>query len=273
MPEVAQRLPISPWVNPVIRALREGKVCMGACTIAFPGPAAAQIFAEAGFSWLYMDMEHSQATYSDIAHMSAAAKLAGIVPIAGPTSIEDHLVARTLDAGAMGVVVPHVSSAAQAANIVEWAKYAPVGKRGLLHFGDATGYRQVDVPDWVDSQNREVIAAVKVESGEGIDVIDEIASVPGLDAILIGPGDLSTTLGVPGKTSHPSVTKSIEKMLQAAARHGIAGGPHVSSAEEAEAWADRGATFMAYSFDGGMLAGAARAAIASTQDLIGDRLL
>ena len=63
------------------------------------------------------------------------------------------------------------------------------------------------------------------------------------------------------------------KMLQAAARHGIAGGPHVSSAEEAEAWADRGATFMAYSFDGGMLAGAARAAIASTQDLIGDRLL
>ena len=76
---------ISPWVNPVTRALREGRVCIGAFSVAFGSPAVAQIFGRAGFHWFYMDMEHSRSSYEDIAQMSIAAKNSGIVPIAGPT--------------------------------------------------------------------------------------------------------------------------------------------------------------------------------------------
>ncbi len=270
---VSGRDPISPWVNPVTRALRQGKVSIGSCSVAFPSAAAAQVFAVAGFSWHYVEMEHSQASYADIAHVCAASKLAGIVPIAGPTSLEDHLIARPLDAGAMGVVAPHVDSAEQAEQVVKWAKYPPIGKRGLIHLSDLTEFEMVDPAAWVESQNKEILAAVKVESGKGIDEIEAIAAVPGLDAILIGPGDLSATLGIPGQTSHPHVRDCIQRMLDAVKRHGIAGGPHVGTPEEIADWSEKGATFMAYSFDAGMLLETAMEDYARTEALLGDRLL
>ena len=269
----AARSAISPWVNPVTRALREGRVCVGACTLAFPSGGVGQLFAEAGFSWLYMDMEHSQLTYDGIRDICVASKLAGIVPVAGPTSLADHLVARPLDAGAMGVIAPHVQTADQAADVVRWSRYPPIGSRGLIGFGDLTGFREVDTGEWVKAQNREVLVAVKIESVVGIDNVDEIASVPGLDAILIGPGDLSTTMGIPGQTKHPDVRDAILKMLAAAKRHGVAGGPHVGAPEEVASWAAEGATLMAYSFDAGMLLEASKQAVGEARRLLGDRML
>src|SRR5947209_5499952 len=127
-----RRQPISPWVNPVTRALRAGKVCIGACSISFPSPAVAQISGQAGFSFFYFDMEHSHRPIEEVAPISAAAKLAGIAPIAGPSGIADFLISRTLDNGAMGVVVPHVSTRAETELVVNACRYAPVGTRGLI---------------------------------------------------------------------------------------------------------------------------------------------
>ncbi len=264
---------ISPWVNPVTRALKAGKVCVGSCSIAFGSAVTAQIFGVAGFSFNYFDLEHSQTSIEQLAAICTASKLAGVVPIAGPSSIADHLIGRPLDAGAMGVIVPHVSTAEETERVVQYSRYAPVGIRGLVTPGILTGFESPDGSDWVESQNREILVAIKVESGTGIDNIEEIAAVPGLDAILIGPGDLSATLGVPGQTGHPDVVDCIERMLAAAEKNGVAGGPHVGSAADAEVWADKGATFMSLSFDGALLLDASINAHDDTRARLGERML
>ena len=264
---------ISPWVNPVTRALKAGKVCIGACSIAFGSVPTAQIFGAAGFSFNYFDLEHSQTSLQELAAMCAASKLAGAVPIAGPSSVGDHLIGRPLDAGAMGVIVPHVSTVEETERVVQYSRYAPVGVRGLVSPGILTGFESPDGSDWVESQNREILVAIKVESATGIDDIEEIAAVPGLDAILIGPGDLSATLGIPGQTGHPDVTDCIERMLAAAKKNDVAGGPHVGTTADAEAWADKGATFMSLNFDGGLLLDISTSAVEDSRRRLGDRLL
>jgi 2-keto-3-deoxy-L-rhamnonate aldolase RhmA len=247
------RKPISVTANPVTRALREGKVCVGALSITFPGPAVAQIAAQAGFSWYYFDMEHSATSVEAIEAICTAAKFAGIVPIAGTTSVADFLVARPLDNGAMGVIAPHVSTREEAQLVVDFSRYPPVGRRGNAGYGALTEYRTVAPGDWVETMNREILAAVKVETARGVANVDEIAAVPGLDAILIGPTDLSTSLGIPGQYDHPRLGEAMDRIIAACKRNGVAGGPHVSTAEAVETWANRGATFMSCGFDGALL--------------------
>ena len=268
-----RRASLTPHVNPVTRGLREGRVCLGALGISFITPAAAQIFANAGFSWYYLDMEHSQLSYEEVSEVSTAAKLAGIVPIAGPTSLADHLVARPLDAGAMGVVAPHVETVADTELVVRSARYPPLGARGLITLGSLTHFRAEEGAGWVEGQNREILVAVKVESRRGIENVDEIAAVPGLDAVLIGPGDLSTSLGIPGQTEHPEMIAAIEKMLAATKRNEIAGGPHVGTPEDALRWADKGATFMSFGLDTAMLLETSKRAVEQCNELVGDRVL
>ena len=266
--------PISPWVNPVTRALREGQVCIGACSIGFASPPVAQVFATAGFSWYYVDMEHGRLDYEDLEHICNASKAAGIIPVAGPTSIDDHLVTRPLDSGAMGVVVPHVETAAETEQIVQWTRYPPIGARGLLPRGVFNAFERVDTGEWIEAQIREILVAVKVESTTGIENIDEIAAVPGLDAILIGPGDLSLSMGIPGQTDHPDVHDAILKMLQAVKRVGIAGGPHTGrNAKEIANWVEQGATFMAVTSDSSLLYEISAETVRETRELLGNRLL
>ncbi len=260
-------------INPVTRALRAGQVCLGACSISFASPPVAQIFGSAGFHFYYIDMEHGQPGYPELSVICMASKLTGMVPIAGTTSVEDHLIARPLDAGAMGVIVPHVETAEQAAMAVRYSKYPPQGKRGVLTAGVHTEFAEPDAGDLTAGQNREILSAVKVESGLGIENIDEIAATPGLDAILIGRTDLSATLGIPGQIHHPDIRDSVERMLAAVKRHGIAGGPHIGSIDESLEWADKGATFMSYGYDGDMLLQASKQFVGGVRELLGGRLL
>ncbi len=267
------RDPLSPWRNPVTRALRDGNVVVGACAISFPGAATAQIFGRAGFSFYYFDMEHSSLSIDAVAPIATAAKHAGIVPIAGPSGIADYLVSRTLDNGAMGVIVPHVTTREETELVVRSALYAPDGARGLLNFGELTDFQMADPAEWVAAINRETLVAVKVEGATGIENIDAIARVPGLSAILIGPGDLSASLGIPGAPlDHPRMREAIEAMLAACARNHIAGGPHVSSREDLGTWAERGARFFSFGFDGQLLLDASRHAVYAARDVVGERL-
>ena len=272
MSERPQRQAISPWINPVTRALREGSVCIGACSISFPGPAIAQIAGQAGFSFFYFDMEHSDLPINAVGAICTAAKLAGTVPLAGTSGIADFLISRPLDNGAMGVIVPHVSTREQTQLVVNAGRYAPMGTRGLINLGALTEFQSADPAAWIEAQNRELLVAVKVESAQGIENIEAIAAVPGLDAILIGPGDLSASMGIPGQMEHPRLEQAIERMLATCRHNGIAGGPHVDSAEAARTWTDRGATFMSYSFDGAMLLAASQQAVAGVRDLLGERM-
>jgi 2-keto-3-deoxy-L-rhamnonate aldolase RhmA len=268
-----RRPAISPWQNPVTRALRAGRVCVGACSIAFPCPAVAQISARAGFSFFYFDMEHSGLPIDAVEPICSAAKLAGITPIAGTSGIADFLISRPLDQGAMGVIVPHVSTRDEAALVVDACRYAPLGTRGLINMAPLTEFENADSAAWVAAANREVLVAVKVESARGIENVEQIAAVPGLDAILIGPGDLSASYELPGQTDHPRVQAAFARMLAACRQSGIAGGPHVGSPAAVREWADRGATFMSCGWDGALLLDASVAMAGGARDLLGERML
>ncbi len=270
----SRREPISPWVNPVTRALRNGKVVVGACAISFSGAAAAQIFARAGFHFYYFDMEHTATSIDEVAPIATAAKLAGIVPIAGSSGIADYLISRPLDNGAMGTIVPHITSREETELVVRAALYAPDGSRGLLNLGTLTNFEAADPAEWVGAINRETLVAVKVEGEAGIRNIESIASVPGLSAILIGPGDLSATLGIPGAPlDHPRMRDAMERALAACAKNGIAGGLHVDSPELLATWAARGARFFSYGFDGALLLKAASREVSGVRAALGESML
>ena len=269
----ARREPLSVWANPVKRALRDGKICVGALSISFPCPAVAQIVGRAGFSWFYFDMEHSGLPVDAIDPICTASKLAGVVPIGGTTGITDFLVSRPLDNGAMGVIAPHVGCARETVVVVNGCRYPPVGTRGMLGLGSLSEFQAVDLADWVEAMNREILASVKVESAQGIENIDEIAAVPGLDAILIGPTDLTTSLGIPGQFDHPRFKEAMDRTALASERNHVAWGPHVGSAEEVRDWAERGATFMSCGFDGELLLKSWKSLATCADELLGDRAI
>jgi 4-hydroxy-2-oxoheptanedioate aldolase len=249
-------------------------VVVGTCAISFPGAVSAQIFGRAGFAFYYFDMEHSPLGSEDIAPLTTAAKYAGIVPVAGTTGIADYLVSRPLDNGAMGVIAPHVTTREETQVVVRAALYAPDGIRGLLPFGTLTDFEMADPADWVHKINRETLVAVKVEGALGIENIDAIASVPGLTAILIGPGDLAASLGIPGASlDHPRMVEAMEATLAACRKNGIAGGPHVGNRHDLETWVGRGARFISYRFDGELLLEGSLQAMSVARDVIGDRVL
>ena len=267
-----RRQRISPWVNPVTRALRQGKVCLGAHSLAFPYPAVAQIFAQAGFDFLVFDMEHTSMPIDAVEPICTAAKLTGIVPIVGTTGAEDFLVSRPLDSGAMGVIAPHIETRRETELVVSACRYSPEGTRGLLPIGALTEFEQVDEAKWVEAANREVLVAVKVESKSGIENIEEIAAVPGLNAIIVGPQDLAASYGVPGQPNHPHVRQAIDRMLAACKSHGVAGGSHTGTAEGVRDLADRGATFLTCAVDTRLLLDASKRVAESARDLLEERM-
>lgn len=259
-------------MNPLKSELKSGKVCIGLPSLSFPCPAAAQISAEAGYHYYYFDMEHSGLPIEAVAPICTAAKAAGIPPIGGPAGIADFLISRLLDNGAMGVIVPHVSTPEETQIAVKSCLYSPEGDRGFLMFGPLTDFRSVDAGRWVESMNEQILVGIKVESAEAVRNIQAITSTPGLDAVMIGPGDLSASLGVPGRSDHPDLTAAIERIGSACERNGLAWGLHVSDSEALRTWTDRGATFMTFDFDGDLMFKALRANVNAAASQLGNRL-
>ncbi|MBI2939710.1 MAG: hypothetical protein HYY04_04665 [Chloroflexi bacterium] len=268
-----RRQPVSPWASPVRRALREGKVVVGALSISFPCPAVAQIYGQAGFSFIYFDMEHSGMPIQAVEPICTAAKLAGLVPLAGTTGIADFLISRPLDNGAMGVIAPHVGTREETELVVNASRYPPLGTRDVIDLGALNEFVEVDPADWLEVANRETLVAVKVESARGVDNVEEIAAVPGLDAILVGPTDLTASMGIVGQFDHPRYREAMERVLAACRRHGIAGGLNVATAEAVREWVDRGATFVSCGFDGPWLLETSRSLAERARHLLGDRML
>ena len=135
-----------------------------------------------------------------------------------------HLIARPLDVGAMGLMVPMVESAEQAQTIVDSAKYPPVGRRGAA-FGVAhDDYTGGDIIEKMDIANDEVLLIAQIETARGVENVDAIAAVDGIDVLWIGHFDLTNSLGIPGQFSHPTYLEAVERVLEACQRHGKAPG-------------------------------------------------
>jgi 2-dehydro-3-deoxyglucarate aldolase len=212
-------------------------------------PAIAEIMASAGFDWLVLDMEHSVLELSEVQTIIQVLDGKHCPTIVRLTSNHPDQIKRVMDAGATGIMVPMIKSAADAQAAVESVYYPPEGKRGVgLARAQGYGARFHEYRQWL--KNNAVII-VMIEHVDAVDHIDSILSVPGIDAYIIGPYDLSGSMGRPGELDHPQVHDAIQQVLNAGHRLHKPGGIHVIEPEPnaLQQRINAGFNFLGYSLD------------------------
>ena len=223
--------------------------------VSLPAAASAEVLASLGFDWLFIDGEHAALETRDIADILRAVgqRTACLVRVAEPAETP---IKRALDLGAHGVVVPQVNTAEQAAAVVRWSRYPPEGARGV-GFGRAQGYG-LTLGDDVATANRRISVVVQAEDARAVDHIDAIVAVPGVDAVLLGPYDLSASLGRMGQLEDPVVVAAIDRVASACRAAGMPLGCFGATAAAVQPYLARGCTLIVAGSDALALAAGAR---------------
>jgi 2-keto-3-deoxy-L-rhamnonate aldolase RhmA len=185
----------------------------------------AEIMAKAGFEWLVVDMEHSVITLDIAQQLIQVIEGCGVVPLARVGENNPNIIKRVMDAGAHGVIVPMINTKEQAEAAVKAVKYPPLGIRGV-GLARAQGYGD-KFNEYAATVNAESIVIAQVEHIDAVDNLESILSVEGIDGCIIGPYDLSGSLGVPGNFDHPDVLAALKKVEQTCQKRRVALGMHV----------------------------------------------
>jgi 4-hydroxy-2-oxoheptanedioate aldolase len=199
--------------------------------LTFATPQLVELCARVGFHWALLDCEHGAFSAEGIEHALIAADAAGLSIMVRPPSDRPEAILAALDRGAAGVQVPHVATAAQAEAVVRAVKYEPLGNRGLGTSVRAAGYGiDLDLAAYIAKANRETIVCVQIEDREGLANVAEIAAVPGVDVLFVGPMDLSQALGYPGDLARAEFRREVERAFEAAHTAGATTGTSGSAA-------------------------------------------
>ena len=229
--------------------LMAGELLIGTI-ITLNSPEVAEVLAEIGFDWLFVDAEHAPLSMQDIQHlMQAAGKECPCV--VRLSSISEATIKQALDIGAAGIIAPLVNTAQQAERIVGLSKYAPEGTRGV---GVARAHRYgIKFQEYVETANDNVAVIVQAEHVEAVENIESIVKVPGVDAVFVGPYDLSASLGKLGQVNDPEVIEAIEFVTSTCRRAGMPLGIFGLSAEAVQPYIDRGYTLIVAGIDAVLL--------------------
>ena len=242
--------------NRVKELLKAGKPAFGVL-MQLPSPPAAEVLAQAGFDWLWIDMEHGPLNLETVHRMIQATKGTDTVPIVRVPWNLHWLAKPILDMGAMGVIMPSVMTPEEAMEAVRALRYPPEGLRGFGP-GFAALRWGLSVPEYVKMANQEIMAILLIEQIGAVDRINEILSVPGIDVIMIGPYDLSGSMGLLGQVTHPKVEEAIDRVLAAAQKAKIPAGILALTPGEINRRLDQGFQFLIVGTDTGFLAGGAK---------------
>ncbi len=204
--------------------LKSGEVALGGWIMA-GHPTIAEIFAGEGFDWLCVDMEHTSNDIRIFHEIALAVKGYRCDLFARLHSCDPIQAKLVLDSGADGIIVPSINTAELAERAVKMAKFPPKGFRGAS-FARATDFGR-NFESYYNSHNENVIVVVMLEHIEAVENVDEILSVDGIDATLIGPYDLSASMGLAGQLNHPDVESAQTKLLEACKRYNVPAGFHV----------------------------------------------
>ncbi len=210
-------------------------------------PIVVELIARAGYDAVVLDAEHGPLGPEALNVLIPAASGAGIAPIVRVRTGEPSLIGGALDLGAAAVLVPQVESAGQAAAAVAAARFGPGGRRGTNPYVRAAGYAAT--ADWFARADGDSAVIVMVEGTAGLASLDDIVATPGLDAVFIGPFDLSQSLGMPGEVERPEVIARMETIVRAAAGRGVATSVFAPTPALARRWLDSGVRLVAVGFD------------------------
>ena len=243
--------------NIVKQKLALGKVSIGTWNM-IGHSLVTEILANAGYDWVAMDMEHGVMGFPQLASLCQVLESKGVVPMCRLPGIQAEYFKWALDAGVQGVIVPLIQTAEDAERSVAFAKYAPEGIRGVAltrvhEFGEK-------FDEYVATANRETLVVIMIEHIDAVNNIEEILDVPGIDAVFIGPYDLSCSMNLMGQVHHPDVEVVCKKVIDVATTKGIASGLHIVDPlpGELEKRIADGYTFIALGMDVTMLNSASR---------------
>jgi 2-dehydro-3-deoxyglucarate aldolase/4-hydroxy-2-oxoheptanedioate aldolase len=239
--------------NSVKRSLKEGKLQLGCGFGNFRSAEIPKILAAAGIRWAFVDTEHGNFDLETVNDICRVARLVDLCPIVRVADFQYSLVARALDCGAGGIIFPRTENPKQLETAISWTVYPPGGIRGYGLAPNNADYEPLTFTQLIDHYNENLMRVVQIESVRAVEAIDEILSVPGFDTVMIGPADLSISLGVPGNMDHPKMIGTIEVIRDACLRHGIVPGIHTRATAMARFWKDRGMLFLGCSNDLAML--------------------
>ncbi|HEY1797416.1 MAG TPA: aldolase/citrate lyase family protein [Stellaceae bacterium] len=200
--------------------LEKGELSLGVGIRLTRSVEIGKAMASAGFDWLFLDMEHGVMSLEACAQISTAALDAGIAPIARVPNGEYSIATRALDNGALGIVMPHVDTAAEAREVVDRLKYPPVGHRSMGGIGPHYQLRSASSGEAASTLNGANLTIVMLETPTAIKNAAEIAAVPGVDVLLIGTNDLCAEMGIHGDFGNDKVAEAYKAMIAACKQHG-----------------------------------------------------
>jgi 2-keto-3-deoxy-L-rhamnonate aldolase RhmA len=235
--------------NPLKEKLKRGELALGTMMFEFLSQGVPQMAENMGLDFLVYDMEHNGMSFDTLRWQMALFRGMKVVPIIRIPAKEYHFVARSLDIGALGVMVPMVETAAEAEQIVSWTRYPPEGVRGA-GFGFAhDDYTGGSAQEKGKIENQRTLVIAQIETPKGVENVEEIVKVPGIDMVQLGHMDLANFMGLPGQYEHPDFLTAIERVVKACKANGKVAGRMALTPEEARMWIGKGWGFLIYCFD------------------------
>jgi len=212
-------------------------------------PSVFELTSLMGFVGIWMDLEHHTYSMETATNLMRAARVGRSDILARPAKGEYTRVSRLLEAGAQGIMYPRCDDAAEAAAVVKWAKFAPLGKRGFDGGNPDVPYCTMPMRDYLQQANEQTFIVIQLEEQHAVDRAPSIADVPGVDVLFLGPADFSVLSGIPGEFDHPKIAQAMDKIADAARKTGKHWGAPAFSAEHARRLLGLGATFICHMAD------------------------
>lgn len=241
--------------------LKKGEKILGTMVTTFCSPDIARILQVCGFDFFIIDCEHGSFTTREVANIIAEARGIGMPALVRIPELKREPILKFMEMGASGLLMPNTESAEQAKALVDYAKYAPLGHRGVSLSRPHTDFLKVDGKEYMKKANEDTIMLCQIESKEGVEHIEEIMAVDGIDIGFIGPNDMTQDYGILGEFNHPDITNAFERIMKAAEDNGKYSGVHFGGLAPLMPWVERGMQMNMWNSDNGLLAEGAAAGI------------
>lgn len=252
--------------NPLRIKLERGEAIYGTMAQDSRSPSISMIMAQTGCDFMFFDMEHGPNDIGVVADMVRVARLTSVVPLVRVPNDEYHLMARILDAGAMGIMIPRIETKEQVEKIISNTHYPPVGVRGCSVAKGHNNFQPGNMWTFTEQSNKETMIILQIERKNAIDNIEDLVSVEGVDGVVIGPNDLCLSMGIHEADYLTALEPYMQKVLDACLKFNVPCGIHIGNLDWLIEWQRRGMKIITYSNDIDFLRNGAKAGISKLRE-------
>ena len=235
------------YFNPILQKLQRKEPVYGSMIDEISNPLVIQLLSKAGFDFVVVDMEHGVFTVREIVNFTLAAKNCPIAIIVRTPGKDPQIISKILDCGAHGIMIPHVETKAEVQGIIHASKYHPIGNRGYGPRGIITDYDAMGCDEKIRIINDNVVIWIQIESEVAIEKLDMLLSFPEINGVVIGPMDLSVSMGILGQTHDIRVHQAFQKVLTFCNQKGVPCGIHFKDLAKSKEWKSKGMNICLYS--------------------------